>query len=172
MARKVTAWFLVITTLTGPFTCCCTTAQAMSSVLACLGYDPVNVASTDCCHEPATPHEHSHGVAHHDHGDGHKHSDVDHSASNATHSDRHQESPHQCPCQKDRCDSVGLPTSNSPESKLVSTALDLVWMTLTLGDTTVTANAVDARFVADFCRPDGTCLSGREILRAHSVLRI
>src|SRR3990172_3967441 len=134
MALKATALFLVLTTLAGPFICCCTTAKAMSLVMVGLGYDPVACQSSECCHETAVAHEHSHAAKHHHHGHGHKQPVDHHLAGTKSHDDNKSQAPKQCPCRQDGNDPVALPATTDLAAKSVTAPLDFAWITVTLSD--------------------------------------
>lgn len=170
MHRKSTAWFLVFTTLAGPFICCCTTAKAMSWVSACLGCGPV--ACDQCCREAADAHGHSHAAKHGHHNHSHEHTNAGHLAGTESLNNQHSNPPRPCPCQRDRDQLAGMPATDGLDAKAITAPLDFVWMTVALCAISADPAAVKSGEGVSFYCSDGACLSGREILRAHSVLRI
>ena len=172
MLRKSTALFLLFTTLAGPSICCCTSAKAMSWVSVCLGYDPVSCQSSECCHETAVSHQHSHGAKHHHRGHGHKHLDADHLAAKSPQNDRCPHAPKQCPCRQDGNEITGVPISDNLAANAITASLDFAWVMFTLDNTAIVATSAEPGSIASSCIPANGCSNGQEILRAYCVLRI
>ena len=175
MARKATALFLVLTTLAGPFICCCTTAKAMSWVSVCLGYDPVSCESSQCCRETSVAHQHSHGAKHHHHGDGHKHqhSDAGQLAGKTPPNNQGPGAPKQCPCRQDGNQIAGVPITDNLAAQAITASLsNFAWAMLTLDSTAISLASLEPGSNASSFCPANVCLNGQEILRAYCVLRI
>ena len=178
MVRKATALFLVLTTLAGPFICCCTTAKAFSWVSVCLGYEPVSCASSQCCHETAVAHQHSHGAKHHHHhhhGDGHKHQhpDAGQLAGKTRPNDQGSGSPEQCPCRQDGNQIAGVPITDNLAAQAINASLNnFAWATFTLYSAAISMTSFESGSIASSPCPANIFLNGQEILRAYCVLRI
>lgn len=143
----------------------------MSWVSVCLGCDAVTC--DQCCRETADAHEHSHVAKHdHHHGHSHEHPDAGQLAGSASQDSQRSKAPRQCPCQRDRDQLAGIPVTAGLDAKTISAALDFAWLTFALSDISAGPTAVIMGETASFCCSDRVCLSGTEILRAHSVLRI
>lgn len=169
MAFQATAWILAFATLVGPSLCCCTTASFASSISRLLGGDAVVCVSSQCCHVQAEHRGHaeaSHrGHHHHDHGDAD-------AASIAKRTDRSQDqSPprRECPCKQHRTEVVALPAGLETAAGASAGHFDLIWVTIALP---VAAAPSQSAHPALPSFADGTCRTGREILRAHCILRI
>lgn len=171
MVFHATAWVLAFSTLIGPSLCCCTTASVVSSISSLMGGSPVTCQPTQCCHADSTSlakHRHESRHARHDHKHGESH---DATLSQPTPSKHGQKTaPRECPCRKDRGEAIALPVVAEAAASVGQAPLDWVWAAVVFAP--FGANSTGFTHTTSSHGPDTACLSGREILRAHCVLRI
>ncbi len=170
MAFHATAWLLAFATLVGPSLCCCTTSPVASIVSRMFGGGTVACPSTGCCHHhPERPDNHTHGS----HGDHHRHEHSDaHSTTLTKQNGPAQEQnppPRECPCRQHRSEIIALPVTVDIVAGVSLGQFDRVWVSAALP--LAMSPSYSAHSTA-LHGPETACPSGREILRAHCVLRI
>jgi hypothetical protein len=170
MAFHATTWFLAFATLVGPSLCCCTTSSFASSVSRMFGGDTIACPSTGCCHQkPVRPSNHAH-CSHH--GRHHHEQSEAHGTAHSTHNAPAQEpkSPRrECPCRQDRSEIVALPVTADTVVGCSHSQFDSTWVTVALP---LSVRPHNPSHSTASHGPETACASGREILRAHCVLRI
>lgn len=170
MVFQATAWFLAFATLVGPSLCCCTTSKLASDISTFFGGEAVRCRSAQCCHPQAVRREtHSHGSScghHHHHAEEPDRADL---ATQEAPLKQDGTPPRECPCKQHRADVAALPAPADTAAASSPGHFDWVW--ITADSISVTASS-SAAGVTRNCWPETAYQSGRDILRAHCILRI
>lgn len=171
MVFQATTWFVAFATLVGPALCCCTATKLASNVSTLFGGGEVQCPSTGCCHHRAASRSSSsHGSAcgHHQHEP--KSLAAAELAKRKVPVKPGNPPPRECPCKQHRADVAALPAT--ADAVAACSLGQFAWVGTTADLGVVSESSLNGAGVAGNCRPESACLSGREILRAHSILRI
>lgn len=163
MLRLTLIAYLNITVVLGPGLCCCS-AQFLfpwAGETGCCGSPHAAIASDD---------EHSHCHHHHQDAASHEHSAI-------AHEDSHQNKTpcghnhNDCPCGQHQQILFASQTCDGSTVKSIDSQAHDFW-TLALDVANLSVSGMDSRFALDVGLVRPRALSGREILRAYSVLQI
>lgn len=169
MAFHATAWILAFSTLFGPSLCCCTTTAVESGISSWFGCGPVTCQTAQCCH-PNSAHRGGHASEHARHHHVHGASKGVALAQQTSSENRRQPVPPECPCRQDRSEVFALPAVADAAASVGPVPLDWIWVTVAPASSGANTTAFARPTLSH--GPDTACQSGREILRAHCVLRI
>ncbi len=170
MTSHATAWVLAFATLVGPSLCCCTTTAFATSISRILGGEVVACPSAGCCHHQPPRRDKDADCSHGGHLR-HEQNDA-HSTPLTKQTDpaREQHPPRRnCPCRQHRGEIVALPVTVDVAGGVSHGLSDWAWATVALP---LAFRRADPSHFMALHGPETACASGREILRAHCILRI